>query len=48
MWIQSKLGITQSGVYDSITLEAVRDFQTTHGLESTGIVDEATVIALVS
>ena len=47
MWIQQQLKLTQTGVYDSITLEAVKTFQAEIGLElPTGIADEATVAAL--
>ena len=49
MWIQGKLGITQTGVYDSVTLNAVRAFQQERGLEnSTGVADAATIAALLA
>ena len=47
MWIQHQLKLVETGVYDSVTLNAVKAFQTEIGLElPTGIADEATVAAL--
>ncbi|MDO5322802.1 MAG: peptidoglycan-binding domain-containing protein, partial [Clostridia bacterium] len=47
MWIQHQLKLAETGVYDSVTLEAVKAFQTEIGLElPTGVADEATVAAL--
>ena len=47
MWIQHQLKLVETGVYDSITLNAVKAFQAEIGLELlTGVADEATVAAL--
>ena len=46
-WIQQKLELTQTGVYDIITLNAVMTFQQKIGVEKPdGVADEATVAAL--
>ena len=47
MWIQQQLELSQTGVYDSATLNAVKTFQAEIGVEtSTGVADAATVAAL--
>ena len=49
VWIQHQLKLVETGVYDSITLEAVRAFQAKLGVElPTGLVDAATVDALAA
>lgn len=42
-WLQQKLGITQSGVYDDATKTAVTTYQTNNGLTVTGIPDADTI-----
>ena len=49
MWIQQQLKIAQTGIYDSVTLNAVAAFQKEAGLENqSGIADEATISALLA
>jgi cell wall-associated NlpC family hydrolase len=44
--IQSVVGVTRSGVYDSKTTSAVTKWEKTHGLPADGLADSATMAAL--
>lgn len=41
-WVQRRLGVTSTGIYDAATVAAVRNVQRTHGLKVTGVVDSLT------
>jgi peptidoglycan hydrolase-like protein with peptidoglycan-binding domain len=44
--VQRRLGLLSTGSYDQATSDAVRSFQLANGLMATGVVDEATWLAL--
>jgi peptidoglycan hydrolase-like protein with peptidoglycan-binding domain len=46
-WLQEKLSIPQKGIYDSVTKDAVTQYQTDQSLTVTGIPDTDTINKLL-